>query len=169
MELYFLRHAKAVPRSGRSAQRDSERALTPDGEARMWLIARGMQNLGLTFDRILASPLVRARRTAEIAAQALKLTSKLVLTQHLVPDGDRRTLITEINQQQRSLGSVLLVGHEPYLGELISTLIAGSPGLRLTLKKAGLALVTTDALRYGQCASLEWLLAPRQLALLAKV
>ena len=93
MELYFLRHAKAAPRSGRSVQRDSERALTPDGEAKMWLIAQAMQNLGLKFDRILTSPLVRARRTAEIAAQALKLTSKLVLTNHLVPDGDRKALI----------------------------------------------------------------------------
>ena len=169
MELYFLRHAKAVPRTGRTARRDAERALTPDGEEKMWLVAKGMQNLGLTFDQILSSPCVRARRTAEIAAQALKLTSKLALTNHLLPEGDPQALIRELIRQQRTLSRVLLVGHEPYLSGLLSTLVAGRPGARLALKKAALALVSTDALRYGQCASLEWLLAPRQLVLLAKV
>jgi phosphohistidine phosphatase len=169
MELYFLRHAKAVPRTGRTARRDAERALTPEGEEKMWLIAKGMQNLALTFDRILASPFARSRRTAEIVAQALKLTSKLALSPLLQPEGDPKALIGELNPQQRTLNRVLLVGHEPYLSELMSTLVAGSPGVRVNLKKGALALVRTEALRYGQCASLEWLLAPRQLALLAAV
>ncbi|MBN2505113.1 MAG: phosphohistidine phosphatase SixA [Verrucomicrobia bacterium] len=169
MELYFLRHAKAVPRTGRAVQRDAERPLTPEGEAKTWLVAKGMQNLGLTFDQIWTSPLVRARRTAEIVAEALRLTSKLTLTVHLAPDGDPRRLMGDIKQAQRSLGRVLLVGHEPYLSELASTLVSGGPGMRLTLKKASLALLVTDALRYGRCASLEWLLVPRQLALLAKL
>ncbi len=169
MELYFLRHAKAVPRTGRLAHRDAERALTPDGEEKMRLIAMGLQTLDLRFDRVLSSPYVRARQTADIAAKALKCTSKLSLTEQLAPAGDPKGLIAEIIRPSPSLGSVLLVGHEPYLSELISKLTTGTTHLRLDMKKAGLVKLSTDALRYGQCATLEWLLPPRHLVLLSKV
>ncbi len=168
MELFFLRHAKAAPKTGRSPQRDAERPLTPDGVAKMRLVAKGIQRLGLQFDRILSSPYVRARQTAEIAAEVLRLASELTFTPHLAPDGDARALVAELNQQRRTLGRVVLVGHEPYLSSLMSVLIGGRARVRMNLRKAGLALVSSAALRYGQCATLEWLMSPRQLALLSK-
>ena len=61
----------------------------------------------------------------------------------------------------------LLVGHEPYLGRLISTLLTGGPDLTLTLKKGGLCKLTVSRLRYGRCATLEWLLTPRQMIAIA--
>jgi phosphohistidine phosphatase len=169
MDLYFLRHAKAEPRTGRVSRPDHERALTPEGEQKMLEIAKGMRHLELRLDQIFTSPYVRARQTAEIAAQTLGLTSKTTLTAHLAPDGNPQLLIRELRQKQRTLGSVLLVGHEPYLSGLISTLTTGAPGLRLILKKASLAKLTTSSLRFGSCADLEWFLGPRQLVLVSKV
>jgi phosphohistidine phosphatase SixA len=58
---------------------------------------------------------------------------------------------------------VLLVGHEPHLGELTSLLVAGQAGCGFTFKKGGLARLTTEALKAGRCATLEWLLTPRQM------
>ena len=56
---------------------------------------------------------------------------------------------------------VLLVGHEPYLSELISILLSGTTNLRIDFKKAGLCKLTVDHLHLGRCASLEWLVAPK--------
>jgi phosphohistidine phosphatase SixA len=58
----------------------------------------------------------------------------------------------------------MLVGHEPYLSDLVSMLLTGHTGLPLNLKKGGLCKLSVTRVRYGRCATLEWLLAPRVLA-----
>jgi phosphohistidine phosphatase len=65
MNLFFLRHGKAHPRSPQWRP-DSKRPLTQEGENAMFDVARGIKALGLSFDVILTSPYVRALRTAEI-------------------------------------------------------------------------------------------------------
>ncbi len=162
MELYVLRHAIAVPRGTPGYEVDRERPLTSQGAQKMESIARGMRALGLSFDVILSSPYLRARQTAEIVAQVLRAPDQVELSDHLAPDGDPRALLDEL----KSYGlrkSVALVGHEPYLSELISVLTTGSLNLAVTMKKGGLCKLTVDSLHYGQCATLEWLLTPRQL------
>jgi len=168
MELYFLRHAKAVQRNVRSKMPDSARPLTPEGEEKMRSVAKGINRLGLTFDLILSSPCIRARRTAEILAEALKASDRLKLSSAVAPEADPRELMRELNRYRLKLDSIVLVGHEPAFSELISTLISGGPGTRLDMKKAGLCKLTAASLRYGQCATLEWLLTPRQLVLLGR-
>ncbi len=168
MELYFLRHAKAVQLSARSKMSDRDRPLTPEGEQKMRAVARGFRRLDLSLDLILSSPYLRARQTAEILADVLKAPGKLKLAPALEPGGDPRQLVRELNQHGRQSDGLVLVGHEPYFSELISMLIAGHTDVRLDVKKASLCKVTTTSLRYGQCAVLEWLLPPGYLALLGK-
>ena len=69
-ELYILRHGIAVE-PGTPGIPDDERPLTPKGEKRMRQIARGLRKLDLKLDRIVTSPLPRARATAEIVADVL--------------------------------------------------------------------------------------------------
>ena len=64
---------------------DDERPLTPKGEERMRQIGRGLVALGLKLDRIVTSPLVRARRTAQIVAQELDLVELLEVSTALRP------------------------------------------------------------------------------------
>ncbi len=158
-----MRHARAVERGTPGFTDDSVRPLTPEGEEKMYDIARGMRRLDLGFDLLLSSPFVRARRTAEIVAEVLDERDKLEFTDALAADGDPRELITELRARRKSPAALLLVGHEPYLSGLISTLIAGEVRLPLTLRKGGLAKLVVDSLTYGRCATLEWLLAPKQL------
>jgi len=61
----------------------------------------------------------------------------------------------------------LLVGHEPYLSELISLLVAGDSSLCVVMKKGGLCKLSVETLKHGRCACLEWLLTPKQMALMA--
>jgi hypothetical protein len=53
------------------------------------------------------------------------------------------------------------------LSRLIALLTAGNTGMEIDLKKGGLCKLETESLRYGRCATLEWLLAPRHLVLMA--
>src|SRR5712691_2564228 len=69
MRLLFIRHAIAVPR-GTPGIPDDERPLTPDGEKRFRKAARGLARIAAPPEILLTSPLPRARKTAEIAAQA---------------------------------------------------------------------------------------------------
>ena len=167
MELYLLRHALAAEAGPEWAGRDHARPLVPEGEKRMKRIAKGMGSLDLAFDLILTSPYVRARQTAEIVAQAFNAGKKLKFSEHLTPDGDYAKLIQALRRQHTSSASVLLVGHEPYLSGLISFLLSGEASLSITMKKAGLCKLTIAKLRVGRCATLEWLLTPRQLEGLA--
>jgi phosphohistidine phosphatase len=161
MELYILRHAIAVARGGKRFRRDSDRPLTDEGIAKLREVVRGMRALGLSFDLILSSPFRRARQTAEILAGEMGLEEALGSSPHLAPGGDARGLIDQINAARKA--AVLLVGHEPGLGQLISVLLAGDEGTRITVKKASLCKLVAPTLRYARCASLEWLLAPAQL------
>ena len=62
---------------------------------------------------------------------------------------------------------VLLVGHEPNLSELISLLVSGDASLNLAMKKGGLCKLSAEALSPRRCATLEWLLTPKQMGLMA--
>ena len=60
----------------------------------------------------------------------------------------------------------MLVGHEPYLSRLIALLTAGETGVAIDLKKGGLGKLEAESLHYGRCATLVWLLTPRQMELM---
>jgi phosphohistidine phosphatase len=166
MNLYILRHGLAVERGTPGYARDSERPLTPKGERKVWRIAEAMEALELGFDLILSSPYVRARQSAEIVAEAFKAGRKLELCDHLTPEGSARELVGYLSGHKPRPDNVLLVGHEPCLSELISLLLAGDCSVMVTLKKGGLCKLEVEALQYGRCASLAWLLTPKLMALM---
>lgn len=167
MNLYILRHGIAVEHGAAGYKNDSERPLTGKGERKVRMIAEAMEAMEISFDLILSSPLVRARQTAEIVAEALKAKKRLELTDALAPQESAKPLI-EFLQDQRSVDDVLLVGHEPFLSRLISLLISGDSEASVLLKKGGFCKLSTEELTHGQCATLEWLLTPKQMELMIR-
>src|ERR1051326_8994399 len=119
MEIYVLRHGIAVDRGTKGYSNDSKRPLTEEGEQKMHEIAAAMLEMGLQFDLILSSTLVRAQQTAKIVAD--QLGEEVTTTDLLSPDAKALELIAEINDEKPH--QVLLVGHEPDLSQLISVLI----------------------------------------------
>jgi phosphohistidine phosphatase len=136
-------------------------------ERKLRQISKAMEALELSFDLILSSPYVRARQTAEIVAAALGKRKMLELSDTLTPGGSTKKLVELLNRMEPSPGSVLLVGHEPYLSELISLLLSGKESFAVVMKKGGLCKLTTGSLNPGRCATLQWLLTPKQMALMA--
>jgi phosphohistidine phosphatase len=163
MDLFLLRHAIAEPAGQSGVRLDRDRRLTPEGEKKMRKIARGMKACKLEFDLILSSPFVRAKQTADIVAETFECKKRLKLSSHLAPGGSFQKLIDELNSDCSDKKSILLTGHEPYLSSLMSFLISGGPEIPINFKKGGLGKLTTEGLRHGRCATLEWLLTPRQL------
>ena len=167
MNLFLLRHGIAVERGTSGYEKDADRPLTPKGERRLGRIADAMEAMGVTFDLILSSPYVRARQTAEIVVDALGLKKKLEFSESLTPDGDAKALIAALNKLEPQPEHVLLVGHEPFLSDLISTLTSGDPQVAIDFKKGGLCKLEVETLRHDRCATLAWLLTPRQMGLMA--
>jgi phosphohistidine phosphatase len=164
MNIYILRHGLAEEKG---SKKDEDRNLTREGERKMAEIAAAMEALELSFDLLLSSPYARARQTAEIVARAFGDEKKLQFSENLIPTGLARRLIEELNRLAPPWEDVLLVGHEPYLSELISLLVTGDDGFAFTLKKGGLCKLTAQTLKHGPCASLEWLLTPKQMSRMA--
>jgi phosphohistidine phosphatase len=159
MEIYILRHGIAVERGTPGYKKDSDRPLTKEGIDKMHQIAECILAMDLKFDLILSSPLVRAEQTARIVAE--ELDEEVTFTDHLSPDGNALELVREINDEKPQ--RVLLVGHEPDLSRLISLLVIGNTDASIELKKGGLCKMTADRLVFSQCATLNWLLTPKQL------
>src|SRR5262245_58322527 len=121
MELYILRHGIAVERGSRGFEIDRQRPLTKEGEEKMMQTAKALLAMGLRFDLILSSRLVRARQTAEIVAD--ELGEEITFSDHLAPGANALDLIHEINRKKPK--RALLVGHEPDLSQLVSVMISG--------------------------------------------
>ncbi|MFN9635850.1 MAG: phosphohistidine phosphatase SixA [Synechococcaceae cyanobacterium] len=163
VELLLLRHGIAEERGG--AIPDAARALTPEGRERTEAVLRVLASRGLAADRLIASPLRRARETAELAVAA-GLASALELAESLAPGGDSLAALPPwleaLPAAEGSRPRLLLVGHEPDLSDLATRLLGAPPG-RLALRKAGLvALRLPSSARPGQ-ARLHLLLSPRLL------
>lgn len=161
MDLYILRHAIADQKNPFNMENDSDRPLTEEGAEKMRLIARALKSRELSFDIILSSPFRRAKETAEIVAEVFKCKDVVKFSSHLEVGGNPLALVNEINKHYADLGSILLVGHEPYLSRFISVLLSGDGNVSVAMKKGGICkLVVSGGFRYGRCATLEWLLPP---------
>jgi phosphohistidine phosphatase len=156
--LYLLRHGIAEPH-GTPGVAEADRPLTSKGEERLVQIARGLQRLTIEPDRIVTSPLVRARRTAEIVAEVLGFDDRLEIAEILSPGYDAEEIREWLREREES--SLMMVGHNPNLTELLGVLI-GVAGqvLPFDLKKGGVA-----SLRSGESDfhELKWLATPKLL------
>ena len=150
--LYVLRHGIAQPH-GAPGVADDDRELTPKGEDRMRAAARGLGGLDLKLDRIVTSPLPRARRTAEIVAEALGVVLE---TADALRAGNPADAIREW-LRGRTEKRLMIVGHEPSLSDLLGLMLGVNGPSPFELKKGGVvALCREDVGPYR----LQWAMTP---------
>lgn len=105
--LILMRHGRAEP----YASSDGERALTPAGRQGAAEAACALKKSGLQPDLLLASPLKRAKETAQIAGEILNIPV------HIAPELDGRLsakgLLDFARAQFARAERVMLVGHNP--------------------------------------------------------
>jgi phosphohistidine phosphatase len=156
-QLWLLRHGDAEPHGARE---DAERRLTRRGERQAHAAGIALARFEVGFDAILCSPKVRARKTAELAAEHWSEQQRGLLSVHrpLAGGYDVRDALAELASLPAD-GRLLLVGHEPDLSRVAGELMGG----RLDLKKGGLAAVRLE----GVGGQLAILMRPSELALIA--
>ena len=163
-ELYLIRHGIAEDR-GDAWPDDTKRPLTEDGMSRMRKAARGLVRLGVTFDVVLTSPLVRARQTAEIVAGGIAPRPTLVNIDSLAPDGGYAALIADLEKHARK-PRIALVGHEPDIGELAARLVGSRRSIEF--KKGAICRIDVDEIPPNGPGQLRWFVTPKILVSLKK-
>jgi phosphohistidine phosphatase len=162
-ELYLIRHGIAEAR-GPEWPDDSRRPLTDKGVSRLKKSARGLQTLGVSFDVMLASPLVRARQTAEVMAAAFDPRPVVVNVESLAPSGSYQALLDDLAKQTRRT-RIAMVGHEPGLGDFAARL-AGSRHA-FEFKKGAVCRIDVESLPPTGPGALKWFMTPKMLRNLA--
>ncbi len=156
-QLYILRHGTAIPH-GTPGVPDAERPLTPKGEKRIKEVGRGLAAFGLQLDRIVTSPLPRARRTAQLVAQELGLIDRLETSSVLSADSDSQTIRDWLREGHPD--RLMIVGHNPSLSDLVGLLLLGEAGkMPFELKKGGIAALSATP-HSGLHFQLDWTAPP---------
>lgn len=122
MLLILMRHAEAGKSGLRRYSDDDLRPLSSTGKKTQRAMTRALKRMKIKPDRILTSPRLRARQTAEITAKGLGL-AKMVSEDAAL--GDRYSLKAALTLLTRCKpdGTVLCIGHEPDLSELAKALL----------------------------------------------
>jgi len=124
MDLILWRHAEAesAPEGGD----DLSRPLTPKGERQAIRMATWLDRHLPEGTRVLVSP---ARRTQQTVAP---LGRKFKLRDELVPETSMEDVLTLLKWHPETgpqlKGPVLMVGHQPYLGQLVARLLGMKEG-----------------------------------------
>lgn len=159
MDLFVLRHGEAGKHS--ASPDDHKRSLTNVGRKEIEKVGQSLKNLNIEFDHIFTSSLSRSIETAEIILKYAK-SKKNDKLEELRPEGNKLFLYQKLSKLKRD-STVLLIGHEPYLSDVISEAISGIPNCKIDLKKAGLARINVISFVPKINGELRWLLTPKLL------
>lgn len=114
MQLFVIRHA--VAEEAEAGASDADRALTKRGKKKLKAVVRGMRALDWRFERVISSPWRRALQTAEIVGKRDPIVTELLAC------APRSELLGLLNS---AASPAALVGHEPWLSELVAWLTFG--------------------------------------------
>ncbi|GAB1258227.1 phosphohistidine phosphatase SixA [Aurantivibrio plasticivorans] len=148
MNLFILRHGEAEA----SAATDAARRLTPRGEAEVAAVVRKSAKELQAVRQVYVSPYVRAQQTAKIALEVLG-DRPIETTELITPDGNVDGVIRLL--ESRDLSNVLLVSHQPLVGELVNGFTGQPPGY-YSMATAALASIDLDPIAMG-LGDLNWL------------
>lgn len=129
MDLILWRHAEAedgVP--------DMARALTTRGHKQAAKVAAWLEHRLPADTRVVVSPATRARQTADALTAAYE-------TVPAIAPGAAPIALLEATGWPEASGSVLIVGHQPALGQVAGLLLAGE-AREWALKKGGVLWLT---------------------------
>src|SRR5215471_4265408 len=156
IQLVFFRHGIADA----NVTPDQERPLTEEGIKKTRAAAEGLRKLEIPFDKILTSPWRRASQTAAILSEVLMAGAPEEMPE-LAGNRSVKELFDAL--ARRNADSVLLVGHQPLLGNAVAQLLGAGNRCEIDLKKAGACAVQVDSLPSPKAAVLQWLLTPKHL------
>ena len=158
--LILFRHGKSDWDSGGT---DHERPINQRGQKAAAAMGRFLQAVGQQPDSVVTSSAVRARTTAEWAQKAGAWTAPIRITRALY-EATPFAALEEARAEPATTERLLLVGHQPTLGELVSLLVGGGnfqfPAG--TMARVDLGIDHWQHAAYGK-GQLVWFIVPRLL------
>ena len=158
--LFLLRHAKSSWKD--ETLPDFERPLNSRGVRTTKLLSQIFTSDKVKPDLILSSCAVRARETIERVLEFGKVRSELRFDERIY-DASIDRLLEVVHQIDKSARSVMIVGHNPGLEELITALTGQSE----IMPTGTLAKITFDSSSWSnvgtQLGTIEWLRKPKEL------
>jgi phosphohistidine phosphatase len=148
MFLYIFRHGDA-----KSKNEDPERGLSDRGREEVTAICDAFSRTEPQIEAIWHSGKTRAEQTANILAARLKIEGRVYPRSGLNPNDPLPPLVEEVERQGKNL---VIVGHLPQLGKLVSVLLLGSERELLDLPSAGMVCLENS----GDSWRLDWFLTP---------
>jgi phosphohistidine phosphatase len=165
--LLLLRHAKSD--WGSDAPEDFERPLARRGKKDTRRMGRWMQLEGLSPDYVVSSPAVRARETVYGVCEELGIQIDDIHFDRRIYEADATSLLTVLADCPQGPNTILLVGHNPGLADLLAWLW----GEKITVPEDGKLLPTATLARLRMpkdwtrlergCARMVVLTRPRSL------
>ena len=143
MDLILWRHAEAED----DASDDLQRPLTPRGLKQADRMAKWLNQRLPHRVRVLASPAVRTQQTA------LALERKFRTVDALAPGGSAEALLAAARWPDSS-EPVLVVGHQPTLGQAVAWLLGGVDDASWSIRKGGVWWLRRRPERDGQAQTL---------------
>lgn len=164
MDLYLIRHADALPLGVQGITEDEARPLSDEGRAQARALGEALAGKGVRLDKIVTSPLLRARQTTDaLQAGWPGVAPEVVVCEEVAPGSKRRKLARALRQLGGN--AVAVVGHQPDLGRFAGWLI-GSKKAQLNFAKAGVAHIACDGPPSKGAGNLVCLVTPEWLGAL---
>jgi phosphohistidine phosphatase len=161
MELLIIRHAIAFERDRHRWANDAARPLSPSGVRRSRKAAAGLKELCKVPDRLLTSPLIRARETAKILSEVAGWP-RAEIAPELAPGKGAATVLTLLAKDRSN--RIAIVGHQPDLSALLAACLLKDGGtLPIEMKKNAVACLSFDGRARVGRAVIKWLATPRLL------
>jgi phosphohistidine phosphatase len=160
MQLLLIRHADAGERNPDQWPDDRLRPLTSEGRKSHRKVAKRLRRHGLVPSVLLTSPWLRAWQTAEETAEVTGGPAP-VASEALAKEPDIGAIAAAIGRQPPD-ALVALVGHEPWLSELASLLLADdAERVAIDLPKSGVIGLEAEIIGGGS-AVLEFFWRPKR-------
>lgn len=154
--LLLLRHAKSSWKDEKLS--DFERPLNSRGRKAAEMMGSVFQDKELAPDLVLSSSALRARETTEIVMRSAKLRTDLRFDERIYEASASR-LLEVIGEIEKGIRSVLIVGHNPGMEELVLAMT----GETATMSTATLASITFKASNWNalENGKLDWVVRPK--------
>ena len=152
MLVYLVQHGDA-----KREEEDPSRPLSEKGIRDVKGVASHISRLNIGVEEVLHSGKLRAKQTAEIISEKLKIAKGISETDGLSPMDDANMWAERLNKRTDTL---MLVGHLPHLGKLASSLLCSEKERNVVaFKMGGIVCLKRDDTGW----SLQWMITPETL------
>ena len=167
MQLYLMRHGAAVDIGQKGVTRDADRMLSAEGIEKTRAVAEGLNAvLDAPLARVIASPLIRAKQTAEIAAKISAPDASVETADVLRAGAHAADAVAWLSGQPAV--PTMLVGHMPDLSALASLLVSGTDRAGFQFRKSAILCLQFDGKAAAGRGEVVWFLQPGMLRRLGR-